>query len=370
MSYFYTRFSTLLGLLFFVSACGELPGFTVDEKTDAFNQTAVRNDKVDILFTVDNSGSMLGEQAVLAQSFENFINKFSEKNLNFQVGVLSTDNSTTASWWTSPTGAYGKFPNAGPGSLLGFKESGAAATHERILRPTTSNFLNKFKDNAKLGNTGNGAEAGLKAVTKALSPEMLAVGAWNEGFVRDEALLVVIIVSDEDESMTVGANSALRAQYIRRFPAEKAIRKQEFKDRLASLKPGSPDLIRFAAVINPSSAICTNTEFNGDGDPGTGDVYKEVANELNGVVIPVCNDFSEPLLELGASLVQLLSRFKLKQIPDGQIQVLVNGNVIARDASNGWEYLPASNEVEFRGSAIPSADARIEVAYVPGAPLQ
>lgn len=65
----------------------------------------------------------------------------------------------------------------------------------------------------------------------------------------------------------------------------------------------------------------------------------------------------------------MLSRFKLKQKPDGRIRVLVNGEVVLRDEVNGWAYIAETNEVEFRGDAIPASDAKIEVIYVPGEPL-
>lgn len=362
-TFLYTGFFTTT--LFGLSACGALPGFTVNAKTDEFKQTAQRNDKIDILFVVDNSGSMANNQEVLAQSFADFISKFSDKKLNFQVGVISTDNVQDAAWWssTSLTGPYHDIINNGPGSLLAYK------TNEKILRPDTQDLVTKFQQNAKLGTHGSGAEAAMKSVTIALGDSMLGAGGWNEGLVRSEAMLAVIIVSDEDESITTGANATLKSRYIRGLPADAAPRKQAFEDQLRAVKPKA-DLLSLTTIVSTSAAECSDVFQNGDSLWSTGDFYMEAARDMNGTIIPVCKDFAGPLEDLGSNLVKYLSRFQLKQKPDGQIQVFVNGVVVERNATNGWDYLADTNEVEFRGDAIPSADAKIEVAYVPGEPLR
>ena len=147
-------------------------------------------------------------------------------------------------------------------------------------------------------------------------------------------------------------------------------RKKAFTDRLAVLKP-KVDLISVTAVVTPSKAECSGAWINGaDGLLSTGDLYMETATQFKGRIIPICRDFAAPLTELGADLVKFLSRFKLKQKPDGQVQVIVNSKVVARDEVNGWAYLSETNEVEFRGDAIPASDAKIEVIYVPGEPLR
>lgn len=347
-----------------LSACGELPGFNVNAKTDEFKQQPVRNDKIDILFMVDNSGSMADEQAILAQSFQEFISKFTDKKLDFQVGVITTDTTLSGSWWSNPNGSYKNITNAGPGSLLAYK------TNERILRPSTVDVVTKFQQNSKLGTDGSGAEAGLKATTIALSEAMLGSGGYNEGFVRADAMLAVIFITDEDEARTTGSNQSSQLSYIRSYPAEAAARKAALEDRLHALKPKA-ELLSVTSIVAPSQAECSTVWTNGaDGLLSTGDLFMETANDFKGRIIPICRDFSGPIIELGADLVKFLSRFKLKQIPDGQIRVYVNSDLVEHDDENGWAYISETNEVEFRGDAIPASDAKIEVVYVPGEPLR
>ena len=361
--------STLLTASVVLSSCGKLPGFTVNPKTDSFKQTAVRNDQIDILFVVDNSGSMVEEQKNLADSFEHFIANFANKDFNFQIGIVSTDNSVNADYWAGKgafvaggamPSPYVDFPNAGPGSLLAYK------TNDRILRPSSVDYVRQFEQNVKLGVRGSGAEMGILSATSALSATALQAGSWNEGFVRPGSLLSVIVMSDEDES-----KSPSSVDYIRAYPDLKKARVDNFKAVVTSLRGEKPDLFRFDAIVARSKAECPTVGSSTPGNiDGTGEVYKEVADFYKGKTLNICQDFSDELNDLGSNLVQFLSRFKLIQKPEGQIEVVVNGVVVPRDATNGWDYLPETQEVEFRGSAIPSANAQISVNYVPGEPLK
>lgn len=359
-------FSSLFSFSLVVQGCGELPGFTVASKSDDFIQTPVLNDKIDILFVVDNSGSMAQEQQNLADSFETFIDKFSSKNLNFQVGVISTDVFANADYWAA-TGAYAvsspykNMPNNGPGSLL------SKQGNDRIIRPTSINFIEQFKENVLLGTTGSGIEAGILSMIKAFDPAMLAAGGWNEGFIRNEAFLAVIFVSDEGESR---AKSPAASSYLRGYPSEYDARIEEFTLTLDSLKPARRDLIRVEAIVARSVSECP-TVGETSGVRGIGVEYIRAA-EVFGDTTPsnICADFSSDLESLGADLVTILTKFKLVQKPLGQIVVTVDGVVVPRDSVNGWEYFAETQEVEFRGSFIPKANSKISVTYVPGAPLE
>ena len=47
--------------------------------------------KIDVLFVVDNSGSMSSSQTSLANNFPSFINYFKAKGYDFKIAVTSTD---------------------------------------------------------------------------------------------------------------------------------------------------------------------------------------------------------------------------------------------------------------------------------------
>lgn len=348
-----------------ISACGKLPGFAVDEKADLFKQVYSRNDKIDILFVVDNSGSMAEEQANLANSFADFISHFDEKKLKFQIGVTSTDSRLSASWWNN-TGTYSTdcdgapypkpyqyFANNGYGSLLAF------TGNSKILTPDSPNYITQFQQNTALGICGSGGESGLLAATQFLSPSKLGTSGWNNGFVREDAFLAVIVLSDEDESVGDGS-----ATYIKSNTTNKNNRITNFVNALEYAK-GDLDRVRFDAIVAPSLALCpTAPDAN-----AVGTVYMEVAAQLGGNTSNICADFSSDLDSLGTDLVELATKFKLLQPPVAGIEVSVNGTLIPENAVNGFTFDENTLEVEFHGTAIPPENAQISVNYLPARPI-
>lgn len=358
-----SNFWALLGGMGLLSGCGKLPGFSVNAKSDSFQQAYTRNDKIDLLFIVDNSGSMDEEQANLSASFNNFIGEFTDKELNFQIGVISTDTVTTAAHWTNSP--YNNFNNSGRGTLLYRKTSG----YQKILTSfmPDATVKTQFANNVLIGTNGSGAESGILSATQFLDTARLA--GWNNGFIRSDAFLSIIVVSDEDESYG-NTNST----YIKNNTTDKNARINGFLAALDTAKgvvDGDRSRIRFDAVVATDFSFCNNAV------PGSvisasavGTVYMEVAQTLSGVSVPVCTDFSSAIADIAEELVVATTRFHLAQPPDGPINgVYVNEGAVPHDATNGWQYLSASQEIEFRGTAIPSAGASIRVDYIPLTPL-
>lgn len=352
-----------------LSACGELPSFQVGQKSDYGVQSSEPIDftDLDILFVVDNSGSMAEEQNNLADSFQSFINQFAERDLNFQIGVISTDATTGVSgWWqgTSSIGggcapAYQGITNGGMGTLL------SKYPAYKYLTPNVPDYVNKFKNNVRLGVCGSGAETGLLSAYNFFAPAKISAGGYNEGFLRPDGYLAVIFLSDEDEG-----RSAEDTRYIKQYPAERATRVNNFKNRLLGLKPDRPELVRVDAIVAPSQAECP-TVYNNAGVSGVGTVYMQVASELNGRVSNICQNFSSQLVNIGTQILTFLTRFPLLQPPlNADVIVKVNGVVVEKDGANGWVLIESNEKhfVEFRGTAIPNNGDQIEISYVPTRP--
>jgi hypothetical protein len=355
---FLNQISRLVGVGILATGCGELPGFRVNEKSDVFSQVAVRNDKVDILFVIDNSGSMAGEQAIVANSFSEFINKFVTKRLDFHVGVISTDALENPSYWSNSGNPYGNFFNGGPGTLLSRKPS-----NDRFLTKNSQNLVGQFTQNVQIGINGNGAETPFLSILRFLQADRLGEGAWNQGFLRDEAFLSVIIISDEDESI-----SATSTAYLTSNTTSWNARHDQTKQALLALKPTKQEYVRVDGIVtidnNPSLCPAGYSFFVSEAR-----AIKRLVDELGGTNSRVCDNFAPALEGLGDNLVQLLSRFKLLQPPTDGIIVRVDGVEVPQDAINGWVYIPETMEVEFRGTAIPAANAKISVTYTPSRPI-
>ncbi len=162
----------MVGMGLVVSACNEGPPLRRRTQTDTFFQEVRRT--VDILLVVDNSCSMIDEQHKLAANFDNFIEQFLETEVNYQIGVVTTD-------MTDPTQQ---------GRLVGDTK---LITSEMDVDQARQTFI----DNVKVCAQGSGFERGLAAAEAALSPELLA--GENAGLVRDGAALSIVFVSDEDD---------------------------------------------------------------------------------------------------------------------------------------------------------------------------
>lgn len=147
---------------------------------------------VDLLFVVDNSGSMLVEQQNLIASFDGFIagiqDNLDEAN-DYHIGVVTTD-------------AY--VLNAAQCQTLGALVTESA---EGVCGPWTAGRYISLADDlesaftcaARVGDGGSTDEHQVEAALAAISPELAAPGACNEGFIRDDALLVLVIITDEDD---------------------------------------------------------------------------------------------------------------------------------------------------------------------------
>lgn len=144
-------------------------------------------DKMDILFVIDNSGSMQQEQANLAQNFPKFIevlNAFNDGALDYRVGVTTTS-----------------FPTEILGITLTSGEEGALLKSDGMTRPwlerTDPKVTETFTSLATVGVMGSGQEQQLRAAQAAVTARV-EDGA-NASFLREDALLALVFLTDEDD---------------------------------------------------------------------------------------------------------------------------------------------------------------------------
>ncbi len=152
---------------------------------------------IDVLFLIDNSNSMAEEQANLATNFPKLIQKLDEGGLNYRVGVVTSDLGA---------GSYPKLPSCekiegDKGKLVPMPQKPECpqmqdAWIEKIKGKTNvpgDDISQAFACLAQVGVGGCGFEHQLEAIYKALDPNV------NPGFLRRDAALALIIISDEDD---------------------------------------------------------------------------------------------------------------------------------------------------------------------------
>jgi len=155
--------------------------------------------KVDFLFVIDNSGSMSAQQGQLLASFSGFIQAIQDSLQDsvdsYHVGVITSDAYSANEAGCQTLGALVSQTQAG-GACGPFFEGGRFATEADDLEVT-------FPCMAQVGTFGSGVEQPVTGAIAALDPAMATPGACNEGFLRDDAILVLIILTDDPPAGTL-----------------------------------------------------------------------------------------------------------------------------------------------------------------------
>ena len=295
----------------------------------------------DILFVVDNSCSMIEEQNALNTNFFNFIQFFVDSGLDYHIGVTVLDE-------------YQGQPAIG--QLYG-------AT--RYIDQSTPNPIDAFTGNMTMGAGGWGnCEVGLEASKRAVTPPMS--DGYNAGFYREDALLSIIIVSDEDDGSYYDSECAGGGQYIGY---------QEYIPWLTTLKGShSIDMIHFAAIVGDAGGGCSSSW----GDAEAGDGYLDVVSGLgadHSSFYSICNqDWSDVMTTLGMEAAGLRSSFHLSRVPvEGTLEVFLDvlddGNEVqlAEDPTysqqHSYVYNRISNSLDFSFDTMPPENAILRVIY-------
>ncbi|RME28462.1 MAG: choice-of-anchor D domain-containing protein [Deltaproteobacteria bacterium] len=311
-------------------------GTTDSSQTDIFHQpTQVKSD---VLFVVDNSGSMGWVQAELANNFSSFINWAQTLEVDFHIGVIATEvNDPETDIGDPPRDVF-------PGVLVKTDSS------PKIITNQTPNISDAFAKNVKLGTCcSDEQEAGLQAAWMALSEPLVDDPSANQGFLREDAKLYIICVSDEQDQSKGNPDF-----YIDFFKSIKG--------------PRNTDMMKVSAIVipDPPPTGCGGSSST----PGTR--YIEVANQTGGIFEPLCtSDWAAALSNLGIDAFAAVREFPLSRPADqSTITVSVNGSTVPKASCNdcdacsdGWVYYPDTNSVCFGSDYVPEKGDTIEISY-------
>jgi hypothetical protein len=156
----------------------------------------------DILFVIDNSGSMAEEQESLAQNFQRFMAVVETSAVSsVHIGVVSTDMGAGgyAIGGCSTSGDEGSLQSQ-PRSPDCQGPDGAFIRHVvepsgNISRNYEGELGDAFSCIARLGTDGCGFEQPLESMYRALD----GTNPKNAGFLREDAYLLVVFITDEDD---------------------------------------------------------------------------------------------------------------------------------------------------------------------------
>lgn len=307
---------------------------------DVFYQ--VPTGEVDTLFVIDNSGSMSDKQSTLSTNLPSFFSNFEAFGINYHIGTVTTDmTNTTEMGQLQPS--YG-FSFITPDTQAAIDaqqlldEDGNALTTETV-----------FKDMVSVGISGSSSEKGLDATYYALN-NYQGAGEANEGFLRSDADLHVIVLSDEEDYSTV-------------------YEPQDVIDHFITLQAQKNAF--FHSIVALSGDTCAYDE---------GTRYVQVSDALLGVTASICSsDWDEMLDELGLEAAGLSREFYLSKTPvvdtiemgvydenpDGSGQYdLLYEPTIGEAEYDMVEYNSATNSLRFKYlNFIPPAYTEVRVHY-------
>ncbi len=211
------RALTVASVALFIAGCdvraiiGETPDAGLNGETWAELRLGTKTDKVDILFMIDNSPSMAPKQSELRARFPELIqvlDAFGAQGQpgHYHIGVVTSDLGagafTLGGGQCHPGGDGGKLQALGraaptgclsPTGGLSFIDLDQASGVSNL--PAGQDLATTFGCMASVGDTGCGFEMQLESVYQALH----APPPENAGFLRDDAILAVVFLTDEDD---------------------------------------------------------------------------------------------------------------------------------------------------------------------------
>ena len=308
----------------------EVPDLAPAHRSEVLTQRIP--EKIDVVWLIDDSLSMLAEQNELADNAAAFLKQYSASGLDWHIGVITT--------------------NMRDDDHRGKLQDGSGY---RWVDPTVPDPITVFQSMAVVGRDGPNSEQGRDGLYASMNdPEAMA---YNEGFYRDDARLSVIIVSDEDDHSDLALD--------------------DFLLWISDLKQ-TTDMVTVAAIIQPDE-VCPRADLDGDGDrecdPAPtcectlnkqGLDYIEVVHATGGIVFDIAEDVWEPALEelgdLGAGLSRVFHLPKLPVVDSIVVWVEDDGRTFDFTMGVDYDYDEVRNAIVFR-SYTPRASADVYVDY-------
>ncbi|MFZ9520226.1 MAG: hypothetical protein ACO3A4_07100 [Silvanigrellaceae bacterium] len=363
--------------------------------------------KVDILWVVDSSGSMAWAQNQLKDKFQSFAQKLKSTRVDFQVGVTSVDvcqvDSTTG--YAVADALCPDVTYVPDGIKVGGKIVGPLRgslqpdpTTKKTVLTDTADFVESFQRTALLGTKGSAFEHGLWAAKLAVDKAIKGVGE-NSGFVRSDASLAVVVLSDEEDdsvqmwcedgygrtSLTADGKKDLNlcrdggnSPFLDAFGiAPYALMKNSkgvpmtthkftadnFKSWAEAKAVKGAGNFRVSAITGLRKASGNiDCQLTTGGPEESGTNYIKAAQLTGGAIENICSsDWSSVLANIGQNTVELATRISLPagKVPfPGTLEVRVDGLILG---ANQYIYDATVHAVVFKEP--PAMGAEVSVSY-------
>jgi hypothetical protein len=333
---------------------------------DTYAQTSAS--AVDVLWVIDNSGSMAPRQQNLARNFSSFMDIFTRGSIDYRLAVTTTDV---------------------------FVQQGNFVGSPAIISPQTPDPIDTFGANVQVGDNGSSYSPGFEPAQLAISRQtqlnaqltqeiLQCQNGCNSGdttcqsncssqfpvqFLRPGAYLYIVVVTDQDD------HSPEDVYYYYRY----------FEDAQGI---GNDATVLFSAITGLSNTNSCNATL--------GASYIQMASLTNGEYGDICDaEFADTLQRLSTNAVGLRRKFALSEQPNVQTLSVsltypcneptsVLNNCASTDNSqctgqsdtfqglvctpiqggpDGWSYESDTNVIFFAGESVPDLNAQISIEY-------
>jgi len=284
-------------LVFFVSAfaISATAAITTQNLTPKNNETWMTlkitgANKADIIFVIDDSGSMSTHQQNLAANTSAIFTN-TKSYSDFNTAVINTSTS------------YG--PNVG-GVFMG-----------PVLNSMQPDFANLIAGQMNVGVNGDAYEKPFDTLSMALSEPNLST--TNAGFLRPNADLVVVFLTDTQDQSTIATT--------------------DLYNQLKALKPNTGITSLAGMITDPN--VCMGESYELEGMPTK---LQDFVALTNGQIFDLCGNFAQNIADAVSTLSAFAPEITLAMLPGTSIsaksiQVTVNGKAIPKgDLHNGWVY--------------------------------
>lgn len=284
-----------------------LPHVEMFEKVDGEGGSLeVFDPRIDILFVIDNSGSMESHQRNLVANIDKFVKQFAKNAfLDFHVGVLSTDMD---GYYSSGTCC------------------GALSGSPAFVTKTTLNLQATLSQNLLLGTSGSGSEKSFEPIMAALSEPLLSRD--NAGFYRPDAFLAVIFITDAEDQSRASS--------------------RELMDFLLRLKTRSEQVLGYGVIIPSPDSSCQRDD--GSRPQKIENFLGMVSNAGSNIMNLCAADYGDRLNAFFEDMVKRVgNQIYLSRKPIVEsIKVFFGSQLLpAGDAKKGWVYNAYLNAVVF-----------------------
>lgn len=313
--------------------------------------------KLDVLFVVDNSGSMASSQNNLANNFPSFIDKFISKGYDFRIAVTTTD------------AFYGDQFVANGCSLCNTEQtrfrSGVnpkvyvidRADYDLSQAGEEARLKSDFTLNVKVGTNGSGDERAFSSFKAALSSSL------NINFHRPDAFLAIVIVSDEEDFSQ--SEYAMNESYSNVNLHSVA----SYKSYLDGFTGGVSSEDYSVSAISISDQACRDSLAGGSGGAQkVASRYNQLVDLTGGSKNSICSPFDQTLDNISNQIItEQKPVYTLNKKPIvASIRVTVGGVSVPQSNTDGWSYDAAANTITINGMTYkPNGGAAISINFDP-----